>query len=118
MKAQKTLVWVVAGLLALGAAACTSTTGRSASRTVDDAAITASVKSKLAADQASSFANIDVDTVRGTVYLTGIAPDSAAKRRATDIAQDVDGVTRVVNNLQLKTSAAGDAPRDLDRDAY
>jgi hyperosmotically inducible protein len=98
-------------MLVFGAAACTSTTGRSAKTNVDDTAITAAVKTKLAADRTASLTQIDVDTVSGTVYLTGVAPTSAAKSHASDLADDVDGVIRVVNNLQIK-SAAGDAPWD------
>lgn len=85
-------------------------TGRSAGRNIDDASITAAVKGKLAADRAASLTSVDVDTVAGTVYLTGTVPTAASKQRATELARQVDGVARVVNNLQAKS--AGDAPRD------
>jgi BON domain len=103
---------VGAMLLFVGIAACSSMTGKTAGRNVDDAGITASVKSKLAAtDSARTLTAVDVDTVNGTVYLTGVVPDASSKTRATDLARDVHGVKRVVNNLQTKSSAAGDAPR-------
>ena len=95
--------------LMLGVSACTSMTGRSAGRNVDDASITASVKSRLAADKASSLTRIDVDTVNGTVYLTGTVTEEQDKHRAGQIAGEVGGVDRVVNNLQ--TRRAADAPR-------
>jgi len=101
---------LVLGLaLAGGLAACTALTGESAGRNIDDATITAAVKSKLAAEHATTLTSVDVDTVKGTVYLTGNVPDRSTKRRAGDIAYSVGGVDRVVNNLQTR-SVAGDAP--------
>lgn len=99
----------VAVALVAGLSGCTAMTGRSASRNVSDAEITTSVKSHLAAEKASTVTSIDVDTVRGVVYLNGVVADAQAKQRATEIARKVDGVEKVVNNLQTRT-VAGDAP--------
>ena len=96
-------------VLAAGLAACTAMTGESAGRNIDDASITAAVKAKLAAEHATTLTSVDVDTVKGTVYLTGTVPDSATRQRAADIAYKVGGVDRVVNNLQTRHTAA-DAP--------
>ena len=95
--------------LAGGLAACTAMTGESAGRNIDDASITAAVKAKLAAEHATTLTSVDVDTVNGTVYLTGTVPDYASKQEASDIAFRVSGVTHVVNNLQSR-SVAADAP--------
>lgn len=115
MQWKRTGVVVALSLLAL-VAGCQSMTGRTAGENVDDAAITASVKSKLAADRAGSLTSIDVDTVSGTVYLTGTVPDASAKERAGELARDVDGVRSVVNNLNTRGSMAGDAPDTDERD--
>jgi len=96
--------------LVAGLAGCTAMTGETAGQNVNDSAITAKIKSKMGADKASTLTSVDVDTVRGTVYLTGTVADSTAKQRATEIAQSVTGVNRVVNNLETRTSA-GDVPR-------
>ena len=117
----KTARLVLGMILAVGLAACTSTTGRSAGRNIDDAAITATVKTKLAEDSARTLTAVDVDTVNGIVYLTGTVPDAAAKQHATQIARHVDGVARVENNLQTKSVPAGDAPKSgttYDRKTY
>ena len=53
------------------AAGCTSMTGKTAGQNVDDASITASVKTKLAAEKPATLTKVDVDTNKGTVYLTG-----------------------------------------------
>ena len=52
-------------------AGCTSMTGKSADHNVDDATITASVKTKLAAEKPATLTKVDGDTNKGTVYLTG-----------------------------------------------
>jgi osmotically-inducible protein OsmY len=70
-----------------------------AGRATDDAAITASVKTRLAADDELKALDITVDTSGGVVTLSGVAPNAAAKDRATDIAKVVDGVKDVKNNL-------------------
>ncbi len=107
----KTARVVAVAVLAAGIAACTSMTGRSAGRNIDYATITAEVKSKLAGEKASTLTSVDVDTVNGTVYLTGTVPDATTKQRAAQLARDVNGVRRVENNLQTRTMAAGDAPK-------
>jgi len=107
----KTARVALAVIMVAGLAACMTTTGRTAGRNVDDAAIAATVKTKLAEDSAKTLTAVDVDTVNGIVYLTGTVPDAAAKQRATQIARHVNGVARVENNLQTKSATAGDAPK-------
>lgn len=73
-------------------------------RRIDDAAITASVNASLAKDPDLSAMKIDVDTKSGVVTLTGPAPTPAAKDRATSLAQAVEGVAGVNNNLEVRAS--------------
>ena len=82
-------------------AGCQSFPGLSAGTHVDDAAITASVKTKLVADKASNLTRIDVDTNRGTVYLTGSVDTTERKKRAERLAWGATGVKGVVDNLQV-----------------
>ncbi len=83
-------------------AGCTSMTGKSAGQNVDDASITASVKTKLAAEKPATLTKVDVDTNKGTVYLTGNVETPAIKERATELARQVSGVREVVNNLKIQ----------------
>jgi len=92
--AALTLVFAMAG--------CQAMTGKTAGRNVDDAAITGSVKTKLAADKVSSLTRVDVDTNNGVVSLNGVVESAEQKARAQEIASHVDGVSRVVNNLQVQ----------------
>jgi hyperosmotically inducible protein len=81
---------------------CRSVTGKSAGTNVDDATITASVKSKLVADRASNLTRVDVDTNNGTVYLNGTVDSAEQKSRAEQLAWQAQGVKSVVNNLQVQ----------------
>jgi hyperosmotically inducible periplasmic protein len=82
-------------------ASCQATTGRSAGRNVDDAALTASVNAALVADKPSNFTRIDVDTTNGIVALNGTVETAEQRARAEQLARRVDGVKRVQNNLQV-----------------
>ena len=81
---------------------CAALTGKTAGTNVDDAGITASVKTNLASERGmQTLTAIDVDTNRGVVSLNGVVESLAAKQRAADIARQTAGVTNVVNNLQV-----------------
>jgi hyperosmotically inducible periplasmic protein len=92
---------IVAVLLAFSLAGCTATTGKTAGRNVDDANLTAAVKSQLVTEKAANLTRIDVDTDNGVVHLNGIVDSSDQKARAQELAQRVKGVKKVVNNLQV-----------------
>ncbi|MDX1748343.1 MAG: BON domain-containing protein [Halobacteriales archaeon] len=68
---------------------------------VDDATITAKVKSKIAADATLNPFNIEVSVEDGVVYLTGRVPTEADSERAHDVAHSVDGVKSVHNKLKV-----------------
>lgn len=91
---------VLMGLI--GLSGCESTTGKSARQTVSDESITAAVQTKLTRESVSNFPRIDVDTERGVVNLTGIVQTDSQRAQATRLAQEVDGVTRVNNYLQIQ----------------
>lgn len=86
--------------------ACQSMTGKTAGQNIDDASVTASVQGKLTADKLSNFSRIDVDTDRGIVTLNGVVRSAEEQSRAVEIAQQVEGVTKVNNNLQIQSTSA------------
>jgi hypothetical protein len=83
-------------------------TGQSLGTNIDNQTTTANVKARLAADQLQNLTWVDVDTSAGTVYLSGTATTEAQKMRASEIAREVHGVQRVVNNIQVRSSAAAE----------
>jgi hyperosmotically inducible protein len=93
---------VILAMLVAVATGCTSMTGKSAGQNVDDAKITAEVKTKLAAEKPATLTKVDVDTNLGTVYLTGNVATPEIKARATELARQVTGVREVVNNLKIQ----------------
>ena len=104
MNAFKTSLIATTMALALGATAVgaqdTATTAdRTVGQTVDDAAITASVKTRLFADARTKGFDINVDTVQGVVTLTGGADSDEARRAAQEVAGQADGVILIKNEL-------------------
>ena len=70
-----------------------------------DITITAKVKTALAGDEQLSALSINVDTNNKVVTLTGPAPTQAAADRATYLAQAVEGVTQVRNQLTVSAKS-------------
>jgi osmotically-inducible protein OsmY len=69
--------------------------------TVGDAGLTGKIKAKMALDDTVKALNIDVTTVGSTVTLSGRVGSSAERERALALARETDGVTHVVDNLQI-----------------
>jgi hyperosmotically inducible periplasmic protein len=89
--------------LILMLAACGGTeTRRSTGTYVDDKVISAQVKAELARDAVTKATQIQVETYEGVVQLSGFADTQEAVTRAAEIARDVDGVQRVVNDIRLR----------------
>src|SRR5260370_26556997 len=94
---------LVALMVAVIIAAASCKTTSSPGRQVDDAAIKAAVKAKLAADvKLSTLTNIEVNSTNGIVTLAGQVRDESDRIAAVEVARSVDGVVRVNNNLQIK----------------
>jgi osmotically-inducible protein OsmY len=74
---------------------------RSFGEKVEDATITASVKSKLLWNSPTDGLDIHVETISGKVMLTGSVTSSGEKDRAGRIARDTDGVVGLSNEIAL-----------------
>ena len=86
--------------LALMVVGCTTT--QSPGRQIDDNAIHTKVKTKLTAERFSNLLNVDVNVTNGIVTLAGEVPNAQVKAEAEQEARSVEGVVRVINNLQVK----------------
>jgi hyperosmotically inducible protein len=69
---------------------------------IDDASVTAQVKVALLAHHSTSAFKTGVETNRGVVTLTGKATSAAAKDMATQVANNVNGGTKVINNMTIE----------------
>ena len=92
---------LVAALL-LGAG-CSRDDGKTVGQTVDDAAITAKVKTAMAQDPSVKAIEVKVETFKGTVQLSGWVNTAEEKARAEQVAKAVPGVASVENKITLKT---------------
>jgi osmotically-inducible protein OsmY len=72
-----------------------------AGESVEDAALTAKVKTKFLADTKISGLKIDVDTHHNVVTLSGKVPTAAERAHAVAVAKATDGVKSVVNKLTV-----------------
>ncbi len=69
---------------------------------VDDSAITASVKTRMLEDPQVAGTSITVETLNGTVMLSGFAKNQTEKSTAGTIARSVDGVRSVKNEITVR----------------
>jgi len=79
---------------------------RTAGEKIDDASITAQVKTALLTHRSTSSVKTKVETRDGVVTLTGIAKNAAEKSLVTKLVDDIHGVTSVKNQMtvqELKT---------------
>ena len=78
---------------------------REAQPVLEDAAITAKVKAKLAADPEVSGLAVDVDTTKGVVVLRGKVTSAAVSAEAEKLARNTAGVRAVMNRLVVEADA-------------
>lgn len=76
-------------------------------RQVDDALLTAKVKTQMTADGRISPSRVDVDTLNGNVTLSGETPTQAEKNAAEEVARQVVGVKGVSNQIIVNPAVAG-----------
>ncbi|MBO9688913.1 BON domain-containing protein [Roseateles chitosanitabidus] len=82
---------------------CAVTRGQSSvGEYVDDAGITASVKSKFVENKAVDATSIHVETLQGEVMLSGFAKNADEKASAERLAREVKGVKRVKNEIAIR----------------
>ena len=99
----------VLGLMIAGVIAATSVVGCAVTREqstvgeyVDDATITTQVKAKFANDPTVSAMSISVETLRGTVQLSGFAKSAAERSQAEALASRVKGVKSIKNDIVIR----------------
>lgn len=69
---------------------------------IDDTAITTAVKAKMVDDKSVAASSISVETLNGTVQLTGFAKSSMEKSQAENIARSVKNVKSVRNDIVVR----------------
>ena len=108
---------VAAAPLMAGAADSKAPTATQETKTmVSDTWITSKTKIALFADERVKGTQISVDTTKGVVHLRGKVDSAEAKSAAGDIAQGVEGVKSLKNDLQVVAPTARKAVDASDSD--
>jgi hyperosmotically inducible periplasmic protein len=80
--------------------------GETMGEKMDDASITAEVKSSLVSHRSTSALKTKVETTDGVVTLSGVAKNAAEKALVTKLVTDVNGVNSVINNMTIEAPIA------------
>jgi osmotically-inducible protein OsmY len=99
---NKFVTFIFAILLAslLGCAATSTKEGTG--EYFDDTAITTKVKAAIFEEPSLKSAEINVETFKGTVQLSGFVSSRADINKAVELARGVKGVTSVKNDMRVK----------------
>ncbi len=100
---QTSLAAMAASLVLLAASGCAVTRGQeTVGAYIDDAGITTLVKSRFFEDKDVAGTSISVETLNGTVMLSGFAKSSLERSKAETIARGVKGVNSVKNEIAIR----------------
>ena len=69
---------------------------------IDDTVLTTKVKAAVFNEPSLKSAEINVETFKGVVQLSGFVNSSAAASKAVDVARGVSGVKSVKNDMRVK----------------
>lgn len=100
---RTTLAAAIAAVALLTASGCAVTRGQeTVGAYVDDTAITTAVKARFIENKDVDAASIRVETLNGTVMLSGFAKSSNERNTAESIARGVNGVKSVKNEIAVR----------------
>ncbi len=103
MNTRHALAAGLAALALLATAGCAVTRGQeTVGAYVDDATITTQIKSRFVGNKDVDAASIRVETLNGTVMLSGFAKNASERSTAETIARDVNGVKSVRNAIAVR----------------
>jgi osmotically-inducible protein OsmY len=69
---------------------------------IDDTVITSRVKAALVADPATKASQVNVETFKGVVQLSGFVESQAMANKAVELARSVKGVASVKNDMRVR----------------
>ncbi|MBW8370862.1 MAG: BON domain-containing protein [Thiobacillus sp.] len=102
-KFSKTLSAALLAVTLISVVGCASTSQKEgAGEYVDDAVITTKVKAAIFNEPSLKSTEINVETFKGVVQLSGFVNSEADISKAVSLARSVKGVTSVKNDMRLK----------------
>ena len=103
MKYARAIAFAALAGITIVSAGCAVGRGQStAGEYNDDAAITTAVKAKFVEDKTVAASSISVETLNGTVQLSGFAKSGAEKAQAESLARGVKNVKAVRNDIAVR----------------
>jgi len=97
------LATTVSALALITVTGCAVTRGQeTVGAYVDDSTITARIKARFVENQQVDASSISVETLNGTVMLSGFAKNATERTTAEGIARDVSGVKAVKNEIAVR----------------
>lgn len=92
----------VTALVALALGCASTATREGTGEYVDDSVITTKVKTAILTDSTLKVNEINVETFKGVVQLSGFVRSQTDIDKAVQVAGDVKGVSSVKNDMRLK----------------
>ena len=103
MKQLKYISTIILAVMLATMLGCASTSKQEGTgEYIDDAVITTKVKAAVFNEPSLKSTEINVETFKGVVQLSGFVGTEAEIRKAVDVARSVKGVTSVKNDIRLK----------------
>ncbi len=103
MSIRTTLAAAVAAATLFAVSGCAVTRGQeTVGAYVDDTTITTQVKARFFENKQVDGSSISVETLNGTVMLSGFAKSAAEKNTAESIARGVNGVKSIKNEIAIR----------------
>lgn len=102
MRLQRYVTLCVAIIMALALGCASTSTTEGTGEYVDDTAITAKVQAAILQEPSLTSAEINVETFKGIVQLSGFVGSRSEINTAVQVARSVKGVTSVRNDMRVK----------------
>lgn len=103
MNASRTSLMALTALLIMTATGCAVTRGQeTVGAYLDDTGITTAVKGRFIDSKAVDASAISVETLNGTVMLSGFAKSTTEKATAESLTWKVSGVKQVKNEIAIR----------------
>jgi len=103
MKQLKTMTTISLAFLFAAIVGCASTAQKEGTgEYIDDSVITTKEKAAVLNEETLKSSEINVETFKGVVQLSGFVNSQADINKAAEVAKNIKGVTSVKNDMQLK----------------
>ena len=103
MKQLKYISTIIFAVILATALGCASTPKQeSTGELFDDSVITTKVKAAVFNEPSLKSAEINVETFKGVVQLSGFVSTEADIKKAAEVARNIKGVTSVKNDMRVK----------------